>query len=69
MAWEGWAGSDHQCADPGGGGVPRWRKGKEGRKGGSTAKRKAMSDIRGKYFTEYSALVVKYGGKKPKPKA
>ena len=46
-----------------------WRKGKEGRKVGSTAKRKAMSDIRGKYFTEYSALVVKYGGKKPKPKA
>ena len=46
-----------------------WRKGRASRKIGSTAKRKAITDLRANHFPEYSALVVKYGGKKPKPKA
>ena len=46
-----------------------WRKGRESRKVGSTAKRKAMTDLRSNHFKEYSESVVKYGGKRPKPKA
>lgn len=46
-----------------------WRHGRESRKVGSTAKRKAMTDLRANHFKEYSDLVVKFGGKKPKPKA
>jgi len=46
-----------------------WRKGREARKVGSTAKRKALTDLKAKHFPEYSSLVVQYGGKKPKPKA
>lgn len=46
-----------------------WRKGRATRKVSSTAKRKALTDLRSKYFREYSDMVVKYGGKKPSPKA
>lgn len=46
-----------------------WRSGRESRKVSSTAKRKAATDLKAKYFKEYGDLVVKYGGKKPKPKA
>ncbi len=46
-----------------------WRKGRESRKVGSTAKRKALGDLKANHFKEYGDLVLKYGGKKPKPKA
>ena len=46
-----------------------WRKGKAARKVGSTAKRQAVAELRKLHFPEYSKLVVKFGGKAPKPKA
>jgi len=46
-----------------------WRSGRENRKVSSNAKRKAATELKSKYFAEYQALVVKFGGKKPKAKA
>lgn len=45
-----------------------WREGKKARKVKSTAKNSARKDLIAKYFKEYSDLVVKYGGARPKAK-
>ncbi len=40
----------------------KWLKNKQARKVNSTARRKAITDLRKKYASEYSGLVKKYGG-------